>query len=208
MMKTMTIQTTLELAPPPPWPPPPPSDKSMSVLLCSLIGGYNSGFTAVLSGTGHACLNTAPGARPDFCRADIALGLSYVTEAVDLLAALASTLADAVRAASKKAFVLLDGTLLPIDRIAADRPFYSGKHKKHGVNVQVLTDPSGRLLWASPALPGAVHDIRAAREHGIIDALPRLASRAEPTRAIGVPAAQSASRTGDDEKPFPQARRP
>ncbi|MDX2587673.1 IS5 family transposase [Streptomyces sp. WI04-05B] len=95
----------------------------------------------------------------------------YVTEAVDLLAALAPTLADAVRTASTKAFVLLDGTLLPIDRIAADQPFYSGKHKKHGMNVQVLTDAFGRLLWVSPALPGAVHDVRAAREHGIIDAL-------------------------------------
>jgi hypothetical protein len=41
----------------------------------------------------------------------------YVTEAVDLLAALAPTLADAVRAASTKAYLLLDGTLLPIDRI-------------------------------------------------------------------------------------------
>ncbi|GGN86815.1 IS5 family transposase [Streptomyces albiflavescens] len=95
----------------------------------------------------------------------------YITEAVDVLAALAPSLADAVRAASRKAFVLLDGTLLPIDRIAADRPFYSGKHKKHGMNVQVVADPSGRLLWASPALPGAVHDVRAAREHGVIDAL-------------------------------------
>ncbi len=47
--------------------------------------------------------------------------------------------------------------LLPIDRIAADRPFYSGKHKKHGMNVQLIADPHGRLLWASPALPGAVH---------------------------------------------------
>ena len=90
---------------------------------------------------------------------------------MDLLAALAPTLAEAVRAASMKAFVLLDGTLLPIDRIAADRPFYSGKHKRHGMNVQVLTDPFGRLLWVSPALPGAVHDVRAVREHGIIDAL-------------------------------------
>lgn len=95
----------------------------------------------------------------------------YVTEAVEVLAALAPTLAEAVRAASMKAFVLLDGTLLPIDRVAADRPFYSGKHKKHGMNVQVIADPAGRLLWASPALPGAVHDIRAAREHGILDAL-------------------------------------
>lgn len=67
--------------------------------------------------------------------------------------------------------MLLDGTPLPTDRIAADRPLYSGKHKKHGMNVQVLADPSGRLLWASPALPGAVHDVRAAREHGIIGAL-------------------------------------
>lgn len=67
--------------------------------------------------------------------------------------------------------MILDGTLLPVDRIAADRPFYSGKHKKHGMNLQVLTDPSGRLLWASPALPGAVHDVCAAREHGIVDAL-------------------------------------
>ncbi|MEW1860685.1 IS5 family transposase [Streptomyces sp. NPDC088194] len=97
----------------------------------------------------------------------------YITEAVDALGALAPTLEQAVHEASGKAFVLLDGTVLPIDRIAADRPFYSGKHKKHGMNVQVLTDPSGRLLWASPALPGAVHDIRAAREHGIIDALDR-----------------------------------
>ncbi len=95
----------------------------------------------------------------------------YVTEAVELLAALAPTLAKAVRAASMKAYLILDGTLLPIDRIAADRPFYSGKHKKHGMNVQVIADPKGRLLWASPALAGAVHDVRAAREHGIIDAL-------------------------------------
>ncbi|MCT7351202.1 transposase family protein [Streptomyces sp. 15-116A] len=95
----------------------------------------------------------------------------YVTEAVALLAALAPSLEDAVRTASTKAYLILDGTLLPIDRIAADRPFYSGKHKRHGMNVQVITDPFGRLLRASPALPGAVHDIRAAREHCILDAL-------------------------------------
>ncbi|WP_053663599.1 IS5 family transposase [Streptomyces sp. MMG1121] len=95
----------------------------------------------------------------------------YVTEAVELLAVLAPSLADAVRTASVKAYLILDGTLLPIDRTAADRPFYSGKHKKHGMNVQVIADPFGRLLWASPALPGAVHDVRAAREHGIVGAL-------------------------------------
>lgn len=39
------------------------------------------------------------------------------------------------------------------------------------MNVQVIADPSGRLIWASPALPGARHDMGAAREHGLITAL-------------------------------------
>ncbi|WP_395577501.1 transposase family protein, partial [Streptomyces sp. BK79] len=89
----------------------------------------------------------------------------YIREAVDVLAALAPTLAEAMDIARTKAFVILDGTLLPIDRIAADTPYYSGKHKRHGMNVQVLTDPFGQLLWASPALPGSTHDLTAARTH-------------------------------------------
>jgi hypothetical protein len=52
-----------------------------------------------------------------------------------------------------------------------DRAFFSGKHKRHGLNVQVVADPAGRLVWASPALPGARHDMGAAREHGLIDGL-------------------------------------
>lgn len=95
----------------------------------------------------------------------------YVREAVDLLAALAPTLAEAVRIAQAKAYLILDGTLINIDRVAANRPYYSGKHKRHGVNVQVLADPAGRLVWASSALPGAVHDLSAVRRHGIVAAL-------------------------------------
>ncbi len=79
----------------------------------------------------------------------------YTREAVEVLAALAPSLAEAMNTIRAKAFVILDGTLLPIDRIAADTPYYSGKHKRHGMNVQVLADPFGRLLWASPALPGS-----------------------------------------------------
>lgn len=71
----------------------------------------------------------------------------------------------------KKAYVVLNGTVLPIDRIAADQPYYSGKKKHHGLNVRVLADPAGRLLWASDALPAAVHDLTAARTHGIPAAL-------------------------------------
>jgi hypothetical protein len=37
--------------------------------------------------------------------------------------------------------------------------------------VQVIADPAGRLIWISPVMPDARHDMGAAREHGIIDAL-------------------------------------
>jgi hypothetical protein len=99
----------------------------------------------------------------------------YITEAIELLAALAPPLAKAMAVIVAKAFVIVDGTLLRIDRVGMgsgrDRPYYSGKHKCHGVNVQVISDAAGRLVWASPALPGARHDMGAARDHGIIDAL-------------------------------------
>jgi hypothetical protein len=39
------------------------------------------------------------------------------------------------------------------------------------VTVQVVADPAGRLVWASSALPGAVHDLTAARTVGLGDAL-------------------------------------
>ena len=99
----------------------------------------------------------------------------YLREAIGLLAAMAPTLDQAIEVARHKAFVILDGTLLRIDRVGLvsgyDRAFYSGKHKCHGVNVQVIADPAGRLVWISPTLPGARHDMGAAHEHRIIDAL-------------------------------------
>ena len=77
----------------------------------------------------------------------------YLREALTLLAAMAPTLAQAIEVASRKAFVFLDCTLLRIDRVGMtsgrDREFYSGKHKAHGLNVQVLGDPIGRLVWIS-----------------------------------------------------------
>src|SRR6266705_5969010 len=53
----------------------------------------------------------------------------YVNETVALLAARAPKLRRAVRDATRAgyAYVVLDGTLIPIDRVAADRPFYSGQ---------------------------------------------------------------------------------
>ncbi|GAB3286101.1 hypothetical protein GCM10027456_81930 [Kineosporia babensis] len=95
----------------------------------------------------------------------------YLREALQVIAALAPTLEQAIQTAAEKAYVILDGTLLRIDQAAmasgVDRIYYSGKDKAHVVNVQVISDPVGRLIWASPALPGARHDAGAAREHGI-----------------------------------------
>ena len=89
----------------------------------------------------------------------------YVNETVALLAVRAPKLRQAVRDATKTghAYAVLDGTLIPIDRVAADRPFYSGKHRKHGMNLQVIASPDGDLLWVPGALPGSVHDKKAER---------------------------------------------
>lgn len=104
-------------------------------------------------------------------RIEIATVFRYIREAVDLLAPLAPTLEQAMDTARRKAYEILDGTLLLADRIAADRPYYSGKKEHHGMNVQALADPTGRLIRASDALPGATHDLAAARIHDIQAAL-------------------------------------
>jgi DDE superfamily endonuclease/Helix-turn-helix of DDE superfamily endonuclease len=94
----------------------------------------------------------------------------YVTETVDLLAARAPKLRKAVRDARKAgyAYVVLDGTLIAADRVAADRPFYSGKHKRHGMNLQVIASPDGEVLWVSGALPGSVHHKKAEWIWGVL----------------------------------------
>src|SRR5690242_2705491 len=94
----------------------------------------------------------------------------YVNETVALVAARAPKLRQAVRAAQRAgyAYVVLDGTLIPVDRVAADRPFYSGKHKRHGMNLQVIASPDGDILWVSGALPGSVHDKKAEWVWGVL----------------------------------------
>lgn len=96
----------------------------------------------------------------------------YVVEACEVLAAMAPTLDDALGEARSKAYLVLDGTVVETDRVrtrprGADRGYYSGKIHRHGMNVQVITDALGRLVWCSPALPGGWHDIRCAKHHGI-----------------------------------------
>ena len=97
----------------------------------------------------------------------------YIKEAVDLLAAQAPNIEQAMHRIANLAYAILDGTLIRIDRLTGpqDRRHYAGKHRCPGVNAQVIADPAGRLAWISPALPGSTHDLTPARTHGIIDAL-------------------------------------
>ena len=102
-------------------------------------------------------------------------GLAVRERAVALLAARAPKLRAAVREAKRAghAYVILDGTPIPIDRVARDKPFYSGKHKKHGMNLQVIASPGGDILWVSGALPGSVHDKKAEWIWGVLGELER-----------------------------------
>jgi DDE superfamily endonuclease len=60
--------------------------------------------------------------------------------------------------------VLLDGTLIRTDRSRATSPtagvdlWWSGKHRHHGGNIQVVSASDGRPLWTSQVRPGREHD--------------------------------------------------
>ena len=96
----------------------------------------------------------------------------YVEETVALLSARSPKLGQTLRKAKRDGlhYLVLDGTLIRIDRVAADRPYFSGKHRVHRMNVQVIASPNGTILWTSGALPGKAHDLSAARIWGILRA--------------------------------------
>ena len=104
----------------------------------------------------------------------------YVHEGLAVLAERAPTLGAVLRQGAAKAYVVLHGTVVPTDpvrmtRRGADREFYSGKVHHHEMNVQFIVFSLGELLYTSGAIPAARHDIAAAREHHLLDALDALA---------------------------------
>ena len=66
---------------------------------------------------------------------------------VAVLAAWAPSLREALIGRGEDDFVILDGTLIATDRVAADGPYYSQKHKKHGMNVRVVLRTSLLRRW-------------------------------------------------------------
>ncbi len=94
--------------------------------------------------------------------------------------------------------VTLDGTLMATDRYQTKNPdtshelWYSGQHKGHGGNVQVICGPSGFSVAVSDVQPGSMHDLPAAHATGFLAALhaaatllglPPLADRPRRSRA-------------------------
>ena len=108
-------------------------------------------------------------------RISVGTAHAYVRSVVSLLARRAPGLTRALREVKARAqFALVDGTLAECDRIGDHRGHYSGKHRRHGVNRQVITDPGGTIVWISKVLPGRTHDLTAARRHRIISTCRRL----------------------------------
>jgi len=112
----------------------------------------------------------------------------YLHEGLTVLAAGAPDLATALERAKAAGLthLNLDGTVIRTDRVAAPGPngadlWWSGKHKYHGGNVQVIATPDGWPIWVSPVRPGREHDTTCARHHGLTDALDRIAAE------LGVP---------------------
>jgi len=108
-----------------------------------------------------------------------------VAEAVEVLAAKAPTLREALDRAVEQGFpyLILDGTLISCDRCADKKTskkgkeidkWHSGKAHEPAGNVQALAAPGGVPLWVSDVLPGSTHDLTAARELVLPEARPYL----------------------------------
>ena len=117
----------------------------------------------------------------------------YRDEVIDVLADQAPDLHQALERAHGEGLthVILDGKIIPADRCKEPAVsvkgqvidlWYSGKAHRHGGNIQAVSAPNGFPLWVSPAEPGSVHDITAARTHAL-PALYRAAAAGLPTLA-------------------------
>ena len=129
--------------------------------------------------------------RPDIRRLGAGFGISQATayrykdEAVEVLAAKAPTLREALERAVEQGlpYLILDGTLVASDRCADKKTsrkgkeidkWYSGKAHRPAGNVQGLAIPGGVPAWVSDVLPGSTHDLTAARDLVLPEARPYL----------------------------------
>jgi DDE superfamily endonuclease/Helix-turn-helix of DDE superfamily endonuclease len=80
----------------------------------------------------------------------------------------------AVIAAFPEVKILIDGKEQPFQRPQEwdeQKPFYSGKKKRHTVKNQVICTPEGRIGGISETVPGSTHDLTMTRQDGTLDRL-------------------------------------
>jgi hypothetical protein len=129
-----------------------------AVLTCAWLEGGHT----------YRSLATGNGIPRETCR-------RYVQEGIKALARRALPLTEVVRLAVKAgwSYLIVDGANVPTERIKAEytakQYWYSGKHRRHGGNVQTVAASDGELLWVSGVLPGRTVDITAARRFKIAD---------------------------------------
>jgi hypothetical protein len=87
----------------------------------------------------------------------------YIPSPEDII----SVVCDLLVKTTRPVILLVDGTLIPISQRKHNREDYSGKHRKTGKNLQVVSDVKGQILHLGPILPGRRHDRRALTESGI-----------------------------------------
>jgi hypothetical protein len=80
----------------------------------------------------------------------------------------------AVIAAYPAVKILIDGKEQPSRRPQGwdqQKPFYSGKKKRHTVKNQIVCTPEGRIGGVSDTAPGSTHDLTMMRGDGTLDRL-------------------------------------
>jgi DDE superfamily endonuclease len=81
---------------------------------------------------------------------------------------------EAVIEAFPQVKVIIDGKEQPFHRPQGweeQKPFYSGKKKRHTVKNQVVCSPAGRIGGVGATVPGATHDLTMMRGSGVLDRL-------------------------------------
>lgn len=109
---------------------------------------------------------------------DFAIGLTtaweYHQQMVAFLADALGTTDEDLPALLEGKICLIDGTLVPTFNWRHRTDLLSGKHRKHGVNLQLFVDVHGRIIAVSPASPGSWHDIHCLREAGWVELLKQI----------------------------------
>ncbi len=66
---------------------------------------------------------------------------------------------------------VVDGTVLPYWSWAGHRQLFSGRHRTTGLNVQLVCNLNGRLVWISGPVDGCRHDSAALASSGVLQTL-------------------------------------